>query len=60
MATYEYKCKDNNHIYTESRSMEEDQKMFECMDCGSELVRVFDATPTIFNGPGFYKTDSRK
>ena len=40
--------------------MEEDQKMFECMDCGSELVRVFDATPTIFNGSGFYKTDSRK
>jgi putative FmdB family regulatory protein len=60
MAIYEYKCKDNEHLYTEVRSINEDQKQLTCPRCQSDLSRIFDPTPTIFNGPGFYKTDSRK
>jgi putative FmdB family regulatory protein len=60
MAIYEYKCKDNEHLYTEVRSITEDQKQLTCPECKSDLSRIFEPTPTIFNGSGFYKTDSRK
>jgi putative FmdB family regulatory protein len=60
MAIYEYKCKENEHLYTEVRSINEDQKQLTCPRCQSDLSRIFDPTPAIFNGSGFYKTDSRK
>ena len=56
MPIYDYKCKDNLHPYTENRSIAEDQKNTECLECGSELKRVFDAPGIQFNGSGFYKT----
>lgn len=60
MPIYEYECKNNKHSYTEVRSINEDQKQTTCPQCQSDLSRVFEPTPTIFNGSGFYKTDSRK
>jgi putative FmdB family regulatory protein len=60
MPIYEYQCKENNHSYTEVRSINEDQKQTTCPKCQSNLSRIFEPTPTIFNGSGFYKTDSRK
>ena len=58
MPVYDYRCKDNLHSYTESRSITEDQKNDECPECGSELKRVFDAPGIQFNGSGFYKTSN--
>ena len=58
MPTYNYKCKDNLHSYTEIRSIAEDQKNTECPECSSELKRVFDAPVIQFNGSGFYKTSN--
>jgi putative FmdB family regulatory protein len=58
MATYEYKCENNGHTYTEVRHMSEEQKRTICVkpDCGSKLVRVYSAAAAIFKGKGFYST----
>lgn len=58
MPTYNYRCKDNLHSYTENRSITEDQKNTKCPECGSELKRVFDAPGIQFNGSGFYKNSN--
>jgi putative FmdB family regulatory protein len=59
MPTYEYECIDNQHPYTEVRSITEDQQRTVCVkpDCGSTLRRVFSPTATIFKGAGFASTD---
>lgn len=59
MPSYEYRCA-NGHDYVEIRSIAEDQKVMECPECSTKLTRVFEPTVTIFNGSGFYKTDSQK
>lgn len=58
MAAYDYTC-EKGHVYTEERSIHEDQKIFVCPleDCGLELHRIWSAAPAIFNGKGFYSTD---
>ena len=58
MASYDYTCK-SEHLYTEVRSMSEDQKVTVCPEegCGEPLVRIWQATPAVFNGKGFYSTD---
>ena len=48
MPTYEYKCKDNSHEYSEIRGMTEDQKATECPECGSKLIRIFTSPPIVF------------
>jgi len=55
MPTYEYKCKDNQHEYLEVRRITEDQRVDTCPepDCGSPLVRIFNAPPINLNGAGF-------
>jgi predicted nucleic acid-binding Zn ribbon protein len=60
VASYDYTC-ENEHLYTETRSMSEDQKVTVCPEggCGKPLVRVWQSTPAVFNGGGFYSTDSR-
>jgi putative FmdB family regulatory protein len=56
MATYEYKCENHGHTYTEVRPMSEEQKRTTCVkpDCSSKLVRVFSAPPVTFKGTGFH------
>lgn len=58
MPAYDYTCEDE-HLYTESRSMSEEQKVTVCPveGCGKVLVRIWQSTPVTFNGKGFYSTD---
>lgn len=58
MPTYNYKCVENNHIYTESRKMNEKQIVDSCPECGSELKRSYSAPGIQFVGSGFYKTSN--
>lgn len=53
MITYEYKCKENGHLYSEMRSINEDQKNTECPECGSTLLRIYSVPPIMFKGEGF-------
>ena len=57
MATYEYTC-DNNHVYVDERPMKEDDKVVNtpCEICEQPLKRIWDSSPTIFKGRGFYST----
>jgi putative FmdB family regulatory protein len=52
MSTYDYKCEDS-HIYTEIRSMTEDQKQKTCPICNKILKRIFTKNPILFKGSGF-------
>lgn len=58
MPTYDYKCEANGHPYREVRPMSEDQQRTTCPkpDCGSPLKRVFESSPVLFKGRGFYST----
>jgi predicted nucleic acid-binding Zn ribbon protein len=60
MAAYDYTC-EKGHVFTEERSIHEDQKATHCPveECGLILNRIWAATPTVFNGAGFYSSDSR-
>jgi putative FmdB family regulatory protein len=58
MPLYSYKCIENNHIYNESRKINENQKETHCPECGSILRRAYSAPAIQFNGSGFYKTSS--
>jgi putative FmdB family regulatory protein len=55
MPTYEYKCEEHGHKYSEIRSITEDQRVGVCPEekCGSPLIRIFSAPPITFNGAGF-------
>jgi putative FmdB family regulatory protein len=55
MATYEYKCS-AEHLYTEVRPMNEEQKTTKCPTCGEPLSRIFSTATAIFKGRGFYST----
>lgn len=54
MAVYDYKCP-NGHLYTEMRSITEDQKRIECEECGEVLKQVYTAPLMQLKGGGFYK-----
>ncbi len=60
MPAYDYTCT-SGHVYTEERSIHEDQKVTVCPveDCGLVLNRIWGATPVVFNGSGFYSRDSK-
>jgi putative FmdB family regulatory protein len=55
MPTYEYIC-EKRHIYTEERSIAEDQKQIECPKCKTPLKRIYNSPTIIFNGTGFNKS----
>jgi putative FmdB family regulatory protein len=54
MAVYEYKCA-NEHLYTEIRSIKEDQRRTHCEYCEKELKQVYSAPLMQLKGGGFYK-----
>lgn len=58
MPTYDYTC-ENEHKYSEMRSIKEDQKVTECPECGEKLIRIFESTPVIFQAPGFYAKERK-
>lgn len=53
MPTYEYKCQDNQHPFTEIRGINDKQQQETCPECGSSLMRVFSAPPIQFKGSGY-------
>lgn len=55
MATYDYICS-NEHSYVEERPMTAEQIVTNCPECGELLRRVFNTTPIMFKGRGFYST----
>jgi len=54
MAIYDYKC-ENNHLYTEIRSIKENQKKTHCEYCNEELKQIYSAPLMQLKGTGFYK-----
>jgi len=58
MPLYDYQCATCRHV-TEVRHGFDDAYDAPCAECGGEMKRVFNPAPIIFNGSGFYVTDSR-
>ena len=58
MPLYDYRCAACGKV-TEIRHGFNEPNTEPCPQCGGALVRVFNPAPIIFNGSGFYKTDSR-
>lgn len=54
MAIYDYKC-ENGHLYTEIRSIKEEQKNNYCKHCNGKLKQVYSAPLMQLKGTGFYK-----
>ena len=58
MPTYAYACKDCGHAFDAVQSFS-DASLTECPECGGVLRKQFGSIGVTFNGPGFYRTDSR-
>ena len=58
MPLYDYRCAKCGQT-TEVRHGFNDSHTDPCSKCGGEMSRVFNPAPIIFNGSGFYITDSR-
>ena len=56
MASYDYKCDEDNFELTISRGMTEDEIVPMCDTCNGPMSRVYSAPPVKFNGSGFYST----
>jgi putative FmdB family regulatory protein len=58
MPLYDYRCDACGKV-TEIRHGFNETNAEPCAQCGGALTRVFNPAPIIFNGSGFYVTDSR-
>ena len=58
MPTYQYRCLNCNRQFELKQSFD-DKPVADCPSCHGVARRIFCAVPIIFNGPGFYVTDSR-
>ena len=56
MPTYEYLCPFGNEIVSIERSINDEEVIPTCENCGTKMNRVFYATPVKFNTGGFYST----
>lgn len=56
MATYEYRCSEDDTVITISRGMTEEEIVPYCDTCNEPMARVYHAAPVKFNGSGFYST----
>lgn len=56
MAVYDYKCI-NGHMYTEIRSIKEDQIRTDCEYCGESLKQVYTPPLMQLKGTGFYRNN---
>ena len=59
MALYEYQCTVCTTGFEIKRSFN-DESAVACPRCQGRGRRIFSPVAIIFNGPGFYTTDSRK
>jgi putative FmdB family regulatory protein len=58
MPIYQYHCLNCSRQFELKQSFD-DKPIADCPDCRGIARRVFCPVPIIFNGPGFYITDSR-
>lgn len=58
MPIYQYRCLSCD-LHFEVKQSFNDKPMADCPSCGGIARRLFCPVPIIFNGPGFYVTDSR-
>ena len=58
MPIYEYECGKCNHRF-ELKQGFHDKPQAKCPRCKGAARRIFQATPIIFKGSGFYVTDHR-
>jgi len=56
---YEYECSLCQFHFDKKQRFEE-EPVVTCPKCQGKACRVFHSVPIIFNGSGFYITDSRK
>ncbi|MGD2065382.1 MAG: zinc ribbon domain-containing protein [Dehalococcoidia bacterium] len=59
MPIYQYRCLDCNQQFELKQSFN-DKPVADCPACHGIARRIFSPVPIIFNGPGFYVTDSRE
>ncbi len=59
MPTYQYRCLSCSQQFDLRQSFD-DKPVADCPSCHGIARRVFCPVPIIFNGPGFYVTDSRE
>jgi putative FmdB family regulatory protein len=59
MPTYQYRCLNCSQQFDLKQSFN-DKPVADCPSCHGIARRVFCPVPIIFNGPGFYVTDSRE
>jgi len=58
MPIYQYRCL-NCNLQFELKQSFNDKPIADCPSCHGIARRLFSPVPIIFNGPGFYVTDSR-
>jgi len=59
MPIYQYRCLDCKRQFELKQSFQ-DKPIADCPTCHGIARRIFCPVPIIFNGPGFYVTDSRE
>jgi putative FmdB family regulatory protein len=59
MPIYQYRCLDCK-LQFELKQSFNDKPIADCPVCHGIARRIFCPVPIIFNGPGFYVTDSRE
>ena len=59
MPIYQYRCL-NCNLQFELKQSFNDKPIADCPSCRGIARRIFCPVPIIFNGPGFYVTDSRE
>ena len=58
MPTYSYRCTECDNAFDIQQAFT-DSSLTVCPVCGGTLRKVFGVVGVTFNGPGFYRTDSR-
>jgi putative FmdB family regulatory protein len=58
MPTYAYVCTQCDHRFDAFQSFS-DAALTTCPECGGPLRKDYGSIGVTFNGPGFYRTDSR-
>lgn len=59
MPIYEYVCDSCDDNFEIEQRMS-DEALTECTRCKGKIRRVFNSSPIIFKGSGFYINDSKK
>ena len=60
MPQYEYSCPICDILFTFSRSILDDEPIYNCSNCNEVLTRQYTPFGVQFNGKGFYSTDNKR